>query len=356
MDTSREVPFKDISGGQTYSADEIAFLKTRWSDGDRSAIARWLASGAQFKDRPPQLLRTFHTDRNPRTYDLRGIDVTRVKLVGSEPPRMSSRIDLAGARLEFANLSGVNLRRADLKHAHLEHAALVRALLEYADLRWASLHGASLVNAVLSHVRLAEAELVGADLNYARLDRADLTGANLLRANLSNVFVDDTVFLNVTWRPKGRSRPDPDLYRNLDLRGVWYSDPLFDQFVRQSEFIRRCRQTWPGPVYWLWKLTCDCGRSLQRWLLTCGTVIALFWALFSWADAVGSPLVEIAGHRPSWLTHLYVSVGMFLTLGWASTAPVGWAGELAMIVEAAVGYVLLAGLISIFATKMLPPR
>jgi hypothetical protein len=87
-------------------------------------------------------------------------------------------VDLSGADLDGANLSGADLRWADLSGANLVEANLTGADLSLADLYGAILEGA---------------DLSGADLFGAIFEGADLSGANLFGAvaDGSTVWPDD---------------------------------------------------------------------------------------------------------------------------------------------------------------------
>jgi len=86
-----------------------------------------------------------------------------------------TRVDLRGAELPYARLSGTLLRSSSLMRAILHDADLrevdfAKTILEYADLRNADLRGAILANA-----KLAMADLGGAQLANAKLEGADLS-------------------------------------------------------------------------------------------------------------------------------------------------------------------------------------
>jgi len=121
--------------------------------------------------------------------------------------------EVAGANLDFANLtrallSGVNLTGAVLIRADLTGALLIRADLTGAHLEEANLTGASLDRANLTGTVLFYANLTGASL-----DRADLTGALLHGANLGQARELTQPQLNVargnaeTQLPAGLERP-----------------------------------------------------------------------------------------------------------------------------------------------------
>ncbi len=117
-------------------------------------------------------------------------------------------VDLSGANLDRAHLSGANLGDADLRKAHLSGAILGgadlgEAILTEADLsganldraylRGAYLSGANLTRAILYETDLREADLSGAILTGADLSKAILTGADLSKADLSGAFLDEAV-------------------------------------------------------------------------------------------------------------------------------------------------------------------
>ena len=303
---------------------------------------------------------------NPITPELRGADLSGCRL--AEADLQDAHLEgavLRRAHLEGAELEGAHLEGAILLGAHLEGAELGEAHLEGAHLKEADLEGATLLGAHLEGAHLEGAYLKGANLRdahleYADLTRADLTtavleGAWLMGATLRDVALEGTSFKGVRWRAADGREPQPVKFEGFDVRGIRYSDPLFDQFVRQSEFIRRCRETWRGwrrAVFILWWLTCDCGRNLPRWLLTCGGIIVLFGVLFATL-----PLVHIARDAPATcLTPFYFSVVTFSTLGFGDVTPCSWLGEIAVMAEVFLGYLALGGAISIFATKFIPPR
>jgi len=274
---------------------------------------------------------------------------------------------LSGARLKKARLEGADLRGAHLDGAHLEEAHLgLGPVIETSAEGKFTLDGprvpTRLVRAQLPRAHLDGADLTGADLEEANLEganleAADFTGARLRGATLAYARTDGTVLSEVKWRAEDGSFPDPAKYEGFDVRGVRYSDPLFDQFVRQSEFIRRCRETWPRWLFWLWEQTCDCGRSLQRCLLTCALIVLDFGLCFDAAAKVGCPLVQPTPDSvATWLTPFYFSVVTFSTLGFGDVTPCNIVGQLVVMLEVLLGYAMLGGAISIFTTKFIPPH
>jgi hypothetical protein len=112
--------------------------------------------------------------------DLVGLDMHGANLEEAD----LSGANLAGVNLEHANLSEANLTGADLSGANLAETNLIKANLSGADLTGANLHWAILSKAKLSGAKLKEAYMVKADCYKADFTDADMTDAVLQRANL----------------------------------------------------------------------------------------------------------------------------------------------------------------------------
>lgn len=132
-------------------------------------------------------------------------------------------LDLRGAGLAMADLSGLRFDRAIFNGAHLEEAQLFRAHLEGAllggsRLEWAWLIGAHLEGARLIGAHLEGASLDGAHLEGARLIEARLEGAMFHQTHVEGAGLADAVGLSqkqvdgmigddATMLPKGLARP-----------------------------------------------------------------------------------------------------------------------------------------------------
>jgi hypothetical protein len=110
----------------------------------------------------------------------------------SVQPSLEERLNLSGAIMYGADLSGASLELADLSEADLSGANLSGARLDGVDLS-----GADLRMANLSGARLNSANLSGADLGAAKLSGADLYGADLSGADLRMARMDVATVLTV---------------------------------------------------------------------------------------------------------------------------------------------------------------
>lgn len=122
--------------------------------------------------------------------DLRGADLAYADLSGL----VLWDADLTGADLSDADLSGAVLTGALLVGASLQNADLDGACLPGADLR-----GADLTSTLLQHTSLYQANLRGAVLAGAVLDFADLREADLSGADLTGAHVASEAEVPAGW-------------------------------------------------------------------------------------------------------------------------------------------------------------
>ena len=118
---------------------------------------------------------------------------------------------------------------------------------------------------------------------------------------------------------------------------------------------------------WLWQWSSDYGRSFGLW--ACWSVLfAVFFGLLyadipcpSWLEETfvgkfliwANPEIRINSPMPDhWYTPFYFSIVTFTTLGLGDVQPADEAGLLWVTLEVILGYIMLGGLISIFANKL----
>lgn len=145
------------------------------------------------------------------------------------------RLDLYGANLLSAKLSGANLRGANLTNANLEGASLTSA-----DLSDANLSGANLCRAHLGGANISGANLIGApnltwimagdadfsetnigsaDFSHAYLTHANLSGANITATEFAQASLFNTNLSGVRFGEATRvTMSDPPVSENLYVR------------------------------------------------------------------------------------------------------------------------------------------
>lgn len=122
------------------------------------------------------------------SWDLKGANLQRAKLIETVFCELGQCTNLQGAILNHADLT-----EAKIEGGNLSRAALCRAKLDGANLscfgsdKCTDLSGADLTGASLRGAVLSGANLQGAKLLVANLDGANLINANLAGANLENV-------------------------------------------------------------------------------------------------------------------------------------------------------------------------
>ena len=126
-------------------------------------------------------------------------------------------INLSGANLFLAKLSGIDLSGADLHDANLLGADLngvnlSKANLQGANLDGAKLNGANLEGADLTEAYMAKAQLVGANLTNAILHQARLMWTNMQQANFANAILTESIMI-----PSSTSETN---FSNADFSGA----------------------------------------------------------------------------------------------------------------------------------------
>jgi len=285
--------------------------------------------------------------------------------------------NLQGACLNEAKLQGAFLKEANLDGAELNRATLQSARLAGASLKQASLSNANLENAYLEGAKLQKARLDYSDLQEARLDSADLEGASLLdadlrRAILTGANLQKAVLLNANFREAilaGARIQRADL-RGVNLEGAnvtgikydrkhryrgirvatCYGSPRFKRFAQDQDFIEETRSHWfLFPIYLLWSISSDCGRSFVRWA-GWSVVLAIIFGLMFYR--LGPEAFAVADLPWNLSTMIYYSVVTFTTLGFGDVTPKTTEAAWWVMGEVITGYVMLGGLISIFASKL----
>jgi uncharacterized protein YjbI with pentapeptide repeats len=266
--------------------------------------------------------------------------------------------------LENANLSHANLECAYLGRAHLQGAVLFVVNLKDANLRFADLKGAYLGYADMEHANLEMAHLEDAVLREANLksagflqthlEGADFSYAYLQKANFRRAIVDGATVL---WQCKvNRHREGRE--NGTDFNGVGINNARIDPATKQLlEYnVRRWNWgewykehwflKWPARFFW-W--TSDYGRSTGK-IITCFLGVAILFALIYWMAPNCVVVNGVVGNLKSYIYALYFSVVVMTTLGLGDIVanPASWRGQMLVMVQVILGYILLGALITRF--------
>jgi len=150
--------------------------------------------------------------------------------------------------------------------------------------------------------------------------------------------------------------------------------PIIAKKAKDAYFLADFKNQHPI-IHWLWNITSKCGQSLARWALVSLLIALLFGAIYAdyscpswlkwmnwenWMEKV-NPIMAIDQtkaqglgiiRKATWFTPYYFSIVTFTTLGFGDVTPVNLAGEIWLAIEVILGYIMLGGLISIFANKL----
>jgi len=336
----------------------MEFKKIRSSNNELIKLLTDIKEGrAPVSEKPLDLKGAYLAGEDLRGIDLSGADLSNADLTGT---------DLSGAKLFKANLTQANLLRANLESAELSGANLTEAVLEEANakhigLGMACLKGARLFCCNLEESTLSMADVEGADLRNAclrdsrirnaNLSDADFTNADLRGADMALSNVTGAKFNNADMREarlrlvSGFERAD---WIGVDIRDINFAGAYrLRRFVLDQNFIKEFRAAGRlhSALYYLWWISCDCGRSILRWCIL--VVILLFF--YAWLYT----FVEIDyGDHQTKLSPLYYSVVTLTTLGYGDVLPASTGGQVVAIMEVITGYVMLGGLLSIFGNKI----
>jgi uncharacterized protein YjbI with pentapeptide repeats len=307
---------------------------------------------------------------NLRQANLRGVDLQEANL---------QEANLWGVNLEGADLVRANLKGADLRQANLSGVKLVGARLDGANLRETMLEGA-----LLREANLEEADLLGADLTGANLWAANLKGANLWAANLSGAYLREANLKEAGLREANLERADLAEanikgrmfgkrkttlyganfygahvqglkynrwahYQGTRLEGS-YGSAWLRRFARDQDFIEEFRSSrLRFPLYVIWLVSCDCGRSLSLWLSWAIVLAILFASKF---HSLGEAAFAPDGLPWGFGAMIYRSVVTLVTLGSGAIRALTLEAAWWVVAEVVLGYLMLAGLISILVNKL----
>jgi uncharacterized protein YjbI with pentapeptide repeats len=294
-------------------------------------------------------------------------------------------IDLKSAKLVHMNLENANLAEADLKKANLSFtnfknanfafSNMESAIFSFANFEGANFSAADLENAYLEDANLSGARLSGANLKNAIMANSNLKNAyladanlegtilravNFRNANLSSVTFDQKIMWNLakakcfSLKKLWHQRDDILLDTTIRCKGVnaatCYGSQQFKLFLQDQDFLEEfMEKKWGKKLFFIWWLFADCGRSLGRWagwsLLLASLFAFLFWHL-------GSDAFDTQHLKFNFLTMFYYSVVTFTTLGFGDIIPKTSTAAMCVTIEVIIGYVMLGGLITIFASKL----
>ena len=296
----------------------------------------------------------------------------------------NNRKSISGSKLTSDEIKNKKLAKANFKQIVLEKVSfdsielidnkstegmentnLVGADLEGAHLNGADFTEANMEGCSLKDARLKKAKFVNADLRESNLEGAYISGANLRDANLENSKVADVCHYK---RWFGKSR-----YRGIKNINTAYGNSVFKEYARDQDYLETFQEKncWYKILYLLWFLSSNCGRSLTPFSIWAFMVVFIFGLLFSNINENSCmiSIIEIVGitnitginenfsivdcekRKPTWFTPFYCSIITFTTFGFGDVIPKTRCGEILVVAEVIIGYLMLGLLLSILINK-----
>jgi len=267
--------------------------------------------------------------------------------------------NLKHAYLEEAILLGAHLEGADLSNAYLEGVNLGRVHLEEANLKHAHLQGANLSEAHLEDTNLKHAHLEGAILLGAQLEGANLSFTHLMDADFSRSIVNGKTLL---W--------ECEVNRYTKFEGVGLGNMRIYPKTKQLLEYNIRRMNWEkwyskknkslpeicNLIIWLMKRPIHIFWAISDYGMSTGRIIVSFFGLafiFAAAYRLCPSLVAFNGKTTvqdfhNFLHAFYFSVVTMTTMGLGDIAanPDSWQGQLLLILQVILGYILLGTLIT----------
>lgn len=240
-----------------------------------------------------------------------------------------------GKRADFSNcdLSGLEFKECFLDTALFQEAKLHDTVFKYctltethfykADLEGAvfiecNLDGSNFIQANCKKTTFIDCNLRDVNLSFADLRDAEFTNSDLDKSDLKNV--------------KIRYTSNPELYRNVKAAGI-RNNHFVKRWLEQQAYIAEFKMYHPV-LCWFWKWGSDYSRSawfLMAWYIA---AILLFGTIYTFTDFfLYDKLSVLSGYKQAAL--------MMIPFGYVRLLPWGWPGELLILSQAMLGYLLL---------------
>ena len=371
---------------ETSFSGGASFSQTTFS-GDVSFTAATFSGGASFTG---AIFSGRYVDFVYTTFSGKYADFTRAIFSGEAVSFIMS-IFSGDASFSQATFSGFS----DFTGATFDGGTFFKGAIfsGYPNFAGAAFSGRAFFNAAIlgEAVSFSEATFSGyPDFSEATFRRRALFNGTTMKhpANFSNVrFPENTVFVGlwnhilhplcwpIVWlltigKKKLWKRMVTDfLDFNTAVVMDGSSNPYLKRYIEDEQWIASWwkRDRLRKVLFLFWELTCHCGRSFGLWLFWSLVVAVVFGGIYadctvpSWfPQPLKHLLISMDPHLvifpesriPTQFTPFYFSIVTFTTLGFGDVTPLNLAGEIWLTLEVFIGYIMLGGLISIFANKL----
>ena len=156
----------------------------------------------------------------------------------------------------------------------------------------------------------------------------------------------------------------PTTWRGVVADNVRRCNPVDLRYIKDQSYleekIESAKGWWSRLWMFLWGITSGYGDNIWLWILwslflafSFGATFALLGPdAFMWREQFDADGILIRSTPQHWYAYIYYSVVTFTTLGFGDITPATGGAMVVLTLEVTLGYVMLGGLISIFATKL----
>jgi len=286
-------------------------------------------------------------------------------------------------------LNNVHGQMTEFTESHFQGTEFKKAFFMFSDFK-STKHREELFRNQSSLNRRGT-DFTGAILYSCYFNNSELHSPIFRNTNLTNADFRNSFIANADWHGKMKlefRKPIPK-FENIKLSGFWrkvlsdcnnfkifpdfkYSDTprsaqgvliagadfansrLFERYIKDEQFIHEFKENaknsrWLRSIERLWFITSDYGRSILRWSMCSILLAGIFGLIYLILGPEKFDLCKWSIFAP-----FYYSIVTFTTLGFVDITPkitLGWLQAIVTL-EVILGYIMLGGLISIFANKL----
>ncbi len=214
---------------------------------------------------------------------------------------------------------------------NFEGATFTKTEIHDSDFRCANMQTVRFYESILNNVDFTETKMRHTDLSLTDVKKTIFNNADLREAKLMHI-----------------KKYESAQWIGTDIRDInFFGAYLMRRFVVDQNYLDevRTKSKFSNIVYWVWRLTSDCGRSMALWCFWIALIMAGFSLIYKMVD------IDFGSYHTPFST-LYFSVVTFTTLGFGDVLPMSTGAQVATVCEVIIGYLMLGGLLSILSNKI----
>ncbi len=195
--------------------------------------------------------------------------------------------------------------------------------------------------AIMNSVRFYESNLINVDFTETKMRHSDLSLTNVKDSIFNNADLRETKLMNIKNYEKAQ-------WIGTDVRDInFFGAYLMRRFVVDQNYLDevKTKNKLSNAIYWIWKITSDCGRSMALWCFWITIIMVSFAFIYNYVN------IDFGAYKTPF-SSFYFSVVTFTTLGFGDVLPMSAGAQIATVCEVIIGYLMLGGLLSILSNKI----